>query len=344
MEQKPIAIAPKRDLATYDEFPSEPAKDGEDPSMPYTCLTCARRKVKCDKASPTCSTCRKARLDCTYQEPAPRKRKRKPVDDVQERLELYEQILKTNGLLPNAEGDQNQNAGEAQWPLTLASLDTEKPVVHKTGKLIGKQDKTRYIGPTLMRTLAVDLEPSSDEEDQENEEASPYGLSQIRGPDALSAAFQSPSASSVSLLNFHPTYENAMRMWRIYVDNVDPVVKVAHVPTLEKILQRAAAQPSCVPKATEALLFAVYHFAVISSLEEDIIQILGEERNILLARYEGAVRQALVNAQWLKSTNIAVIQAYMLFLLSVRSTYDPQTFWILTGTATSTLLASSILT
>ncbi|KAK5170636.1 uncharacterized protein LTR77_005225 [Saxophila tyrrhenica] len=335
MEQRPIAIAPKKDQATNDDDSSakEPAKNGEEACMLYTCLTCARRKVKCDKAIPICSTCRKARLDCTYQEPAPRKRKRKPVDDVHERLEQYEKILKANGLLPGAEGQKSSDAGEPQWPfLVTNATSTTLPINSKPGKLIGKEDKARYIGSSVFKTLGDDLEPSSDEDDEGDEEPQPSSFQQIQAPDPLSLAFLSPG-TSVSLLNYHPTYETAMRLWKTYVDNADPVVKAVHVPTMQKILQRAAAQPSRIPKATEALMFAIYHFAVITMEEDDCRQVFGESRASLLARYEAALRQALVNAQFLKSTNLAVIQAFELFLLAVRSFYDPQAFWILTGVA-----------
>jgi len=336
MEQRPIAIAPKRDLATHDDWTNDSAKNGEEasasPCMPYTCLTCARRKVKCDKTSPTCSTCRKARLDCTYQEPAPRKRKRKPVEDVHERLEQYEKILKANGLLPGSGSSKSPNSEEpnSNWPLWLSPSQTPKNNSNP-GKLIGKEDKARYIGSTVFKNLGDDLEPSSDEDDDGDEavQATP----QLRASDPLSLAFLSPGSSSVSLLNCHPTYETAMKLWRLYVDNVDPVVKAVHVPTMQNILQRAAAQPSRVPKATEALVFSIYHFAVISITDEESIKIFGEARTSLLAKFEAALRQALVNAQWLRSTNLAVVQAFELFLLSVRSTYDPQSFWILTGVA-----------
>lgn len=124
----------------------------------------------------------------------------------------------------------------------------------------------------------------------------------------------------------------AMRLWKVYVDNVDPITKVCHVPTMQKIVQRSAAQPSGIPRSLEALLFAIYHFSVISCSEEDVLKTFRESRATLIARYDAALRQALTNAQWLRSVNIQVMQAFLLYLMSVRSTYDPSAFWILTGT------------
>jgi hypothetical protein len=90
-------------------------------------------------------------------------------------------------------------------------------------------------------------------------------------------------------------------------------------------------RPSGVPKATEALLFSIYHFGIISVEDAECKKTFGESKASLLARYEAALRLALVNAQWLKSTNLAVVQAFILYLLATRATCDPQTFWILTG-------------
>lgn len=50
-------------------------------------------------------------------------------------------------------------------------------------------------------------------------------------------------------------------------------------------------------------------------------------------RYHDATRQALVGVHFLRTTELAVLQAYMLLLLSMRNNYDPHTFWILTGIA-----------
>lgn len=360
---KPIAIAPKssggspsQDKDGSTTTGSAAGDPGTPQCMPYTCLTCARRKVKCDKLVPRCSTCTKARLDCSYQEPAPRKRKRRPAgaagegDLVErlERLELYEQILKANGLFPGGEGEEGKGlaGSEPQWPFLASSAKGSQATSNLGGKLVGAEGKARYIGSTVFHNLGVDIEPSSDE-DEDDESAAAVGPVSTtpatagyqfgRPGDPLTATLLSPGTSSVSLLDYHPTYETATRLWRAYVDNVDPLVKVVHVPTMQKILQRSAAQPSGISRPLEALLFSIYHFSVTSSSEEESIKNFGEARATLLARYDAALRQALANAQWLRSVNIQVMQAFLLYLLSVRSTYDPSSFWILTGKSIAVL-------
>ena len=67
--------------------------------------------------------------------------------------------------------------------------------------------------------------------------------------------------------------------------------------------------------------------------DAECLEEFAEPRGKLLSRYHDALRLALVNASFLKSTDFAVLQAFVLFLLSVRNIYDPHTFWILTGVA-----------
>ena len=300
--------------------------------MSFTCVTCARRKVKCDKSAPTCSTCRKARLECVYQEPAPRKRKRKPADDIHERLEQYEKLLKQHGLLPGEEEsakaspEDNEDAFYMQnqrwWPFGGSS----------GGKLVGGQGKSRYIDSNIWRNLGDEVHASSDEEDDPVDQPSTTYMPNSKA-DPVSAAMLSPSTPSASLLDLHPTYENAMKYWKIYVENIDPIVKAVHVPSTLSMLQRVAAQPSAASKSNEALVFAIYHFALIAISDAECMEKFGEQRLKLLSRYHDALRQALVNVSFLRTTDLIVFQAFLLFLLSVRNNYDVHTFWILTGVA-----------
>ena len=59
----------------------------------------------------------------------------------------------------------------------------------------------------------------------------------------------------------------------------------------------------------------------------------GQSRTTLMSKYQYAVRQALINASWLETTEILVMQAFVLFLIAVRTQIDPHTFWIMTGVA-----------
>lgn len=67
------------------------------PQSRYSCVTCARRKVKCDKLSP-CSTCSKSQVACIYRDPVPSQRYRKRVTqrDLLSKIQELETILHSN--------------------------------------------------------------------------------------------------------------------------------------------------------------------------------------------------------------------------------------------------------
>lgn len=302
--------------------------------MAYACVVCTKRKVRCDRTRP-CSTCIKGRVECIYQEPPRRKRKRNPVEDLQERLDRYEKLLVSHGIKPD-----DSPAVDANTPTHAASTlpspkDAQPGVGKSTGKLIRGPGKTRYVDSNIWRNLGEDLHPSSDEEDREDGRL--YGsTSKPDTQDPASFAFYSAATPKQDLLNLHPTYDVALKLWKLYVRNVDPIVRIIHLPTGLEMVQRAAANPSAMSKVTETLLFAIYFFATVSTPEDDFqreFRQLGQSYSSLQERYHLATRQALISCHFMKTTELAVLQAYVIFLLAVRQRYDPHTFWILTGIA-----------
>lgn len=106
------------------------------------------------------------------------------------------------------------------------------------------------------------------------------------------------------------------------------------MPTVQHALDKALHDsPSTVPRAFEALMFAVYAAAVMSLREDDCSQRLGEPRPVLLLRYLAATEAALTRADVLGTTDIVVLQALLLYLLAVRDLYEPRAVWTLTGVA-----------
>jgi hypothetical protein len=56
--------------------------------------------------------------------------------------------------------------------------------------------------------------------------------------------------------------------WQVYMDNVDPIVKILHVPTMTNIVKELRSDMSTITPGVEALMFATY-FAAITSMEAD---------------------------------------------------------------------------
>ncbi|KAI5924909.1 mitogen-activated protein kinase [Camillea tinctor] len=319
---QPVAIAP----APVGGATDLGAKGGPPQHvMPYACQTCAKRKVKCDKAIPICSSCRKSKIECTYQAPPPRWRTRKLASDVLERLARYERILHQHGLL------EKSQFGEATISEPV-SINWNEPEALRTGRLLAGQGRSRYIDSSLWHTIGDDgMQHVSDAEEEEEEEDLVFaGIDEDFALDPLTGAF---IGSRRDLLQYHPTHEKAMILWETHIENVEPLCKILHIPSTTKMLEANSWQPGMASKVDECLMFAIYHFAVFSMTEEECAAKLGQPRAVLMQRYHLATRQALVNASFLRTTELSILQALVLFLMPCRYAYDSHTFWILTGVA-----------
>jgi len=125
-----------------------------------------------------------------------------------------------------------------------------------------------------------------------------------------------PATAAESLKDTHPSPVHIFRLWQTYLDNVDPLVKLFHAPTVQHRILEASSDLANISKGIEALMFGIYALAVTSLADEDCKTMFGEEKSILLSRYRSSAQQALLRAGFLRSSDMVVLQAYVLFLVS----------------------------
>jgi len=205
------------------------------------------------------------------------------------------------------------------------------PDTLEAGQLLSGQGRTRYIDNNLWRNLRdEDIHGLSDHEEEDDDQDF-AGLNGTQlAADPLTGALM---GAQQTLLSYHPTHSEAMILWKTHIQNVEPICKVLHIPSTGQMVETTSRQPATASKADECLLFAMYHFAVFSMTEEDCLTNFTQPRASLLRKYHFATRQALVNAAFLRTTEMSVLQALVLFLLPCRFHYDSHTYWILTGVA-----------
>ena len=120
----------------------------------------------------------------------------------------------------------------------------------------------------------------------------------------------------VSLRPLHPSVPQIMRLWHTFLGNFDPLVKLFHAPTVQNVISQAAMNLDAISQPTEALMFAIYLSATVTMNEQQCLQGLETPKEVLLRRFSNATQQALVNAKFLKSGDIVVLQALTLYLVS----------------------------
>lgn len=61
--------------------------------------------------------------------------------------------------------------------------------------------------------------------------------------------------TAVDISTLHPESVQIFRLWQLYLDNVDPLLKVTHTPTLQGRIIEAASNISNIKPSLEALMF-----------------------------------------------------------------------------------------
>jgi hypothetical protein len=146
----------------------------------------------------------------------------------------------------------------------------------------------------------------------------------------LNAAIFSYRAVS-SLQHFHPSLPQAVTLFAAFTENVAPLVRIFHMPTLTHIYWDAIASLDSLDKHTETLIFAIHYTAVVSLTSEQCLSILHETREAALERYRFAVQQALARGNLLNTQSMTVLQAAVLFLSALSNEDDSRAAWSLTS-------------
>ena len=121
--------------------------------------------------------------------------------------------------------------------------------------------------------------------------------------------------SPAQITDLHPPAIKIFQLWQVYINNVNPLLKISHVPTLQAHVVGVAADPAKIPKPLEALMFGIYLVAVTSLTNEEVEGTFGEEKAVLLSRYHQGTQQALINAGFMRSNELKVLQAFFLYLV-----------------------------
>ncbi|KAK8069925.1 hypothetical protein PG994_006541 [Apiospora phragmitis] len=131
------------------------------------------------------------------------------------------------------------------------------------------------------------------------------------------------SHNTVDLSTLHPEPIQIFRLWQVYLDNVDPLLKVTHTPTLQGRIVEAASKLSGIDRNLEALMFGIYSMAVLSLDKDECESMFGLTKKDLATKYQFSCQQALANAGFLRTNDRDCLTSLFLYLLSVRTETMP---------------------
>ncbi|KAL2848077.1 fungal-specific transcription factor domain-containing protein [Aspergillus pseudoustus] len=319
-----------------------------------SCVTCRRRKVRCNKRSP-CSNCVRAGIECIFPSPgrAPRKTKRPPPENAEllSRLRQLESIVEAAITHPNPlatpsppqdGGDCSggeppsppRNEGATGCPKSTGR-DQPTTLEHEFGRLVIEDNRSRYVSNRFWASLGDEIEelqdildPSSSDDDDDSPPGSASHYSTTR--DSMLFGFYSVAHS---LQSFHPPPGKVPVLWEIYVENVKPLLPIVHGPAAQQLFIKAARAPDALNKDNETLVLTMYFAAIVSTSNGQCMAQLGEARDTLVGRYRFAVEQAFSKAGLLNTQSLTLMQALAIFLNAVRREDDTKFVWSMSALA-----------
>ncbi|KAH8805765.1 fungal-specific transcription factor domain-containing protein [Xylogone sp. PMI_703] len=320
-----------------------------------SCTTCYRRKVKCDKVLTGCSRCSKAGIPCVF---PPRRgaSQTQDEDELRTRLKSLEKIvqelLRRDEMQKNEKTSQLEDHGMDEDPAQVAVLsppesekgsnpNTDCPVL-KNGRLVTVDGRSSYLTSSFwidlneevegLRDLVEGLQDNAETpeslitESHEIESQAPFTTNQ--------GFFFNFSSLAIDLQPLMPKPEHVPLYWQIFTTNVNPLLRILHVPSVQNAFMSAQFGLDGINKASQALIFAICFAAAASMSPENVISQFEEKKDDLLQRLRFAVEQALARADFMGTNDFITLQALVLFLNCIcRQDDDSRVLYTMTGVA-----------
>ncbi|KAF2157034.1 hypothetical protein K461DRAFT_283833 [Myriangium duriaei CBS 260.36] len=293
-----------------------------------SCVSCQQRKVKCERKRP-CTNCVKAGTQCVAAALAPRQRRRRFAErDLLDRIRQYEALLRRHSISfdplhpsgpekvtfthnpkrhesrghASAETNDEEHAGQAD-------LGHEPPLSYRPKNFWTeykeKNDRESVTSHTDLHSGVVNR--SWDETHQDND-----------------LLFFGSANTAIDLVALHPSQMSIFKLWQIYIENINPLLRILHTPTMQTRILDAATRLNDIKPAFEALMFAIYCVSISSLSDEDCRGNLGFLKHDILTSCRFACRQALQKSDVLRSDDFECLTALYLYIISVRPDTDPR--------------------
>uniref|UniRef100_V5F3S6 Xylanolytic transcriptional activator regulatory domain-containing protein n=2 Tax=Kalmanozyma brasiliensis (strain GHG001) TaxID=1365824 RepID=V5F3S6_KALBG len=133
----------------------------------------------------------------------------------------------------------------------------------------------------------------------------------------------------------HPETSLMFRLLHLYEQNIHPLVRVVHMPSVRERLCDITADPAAANAQDHAIFFAMYTVTIGTLTEDESERLFGrEERKVIWERHRRNTQTALCRADLMRSSSLGPVQAFMLYLLTLCKDVDPRSYGIFTGSAT----------
>ncbi|KAK1704813.1 hypothetical protein BDP67DRAFT_417441 [Colletotrichum lupini] len=298
------------------------------PQRVLACVLCQQRKIKCDRKFP-CSHCTKHQLQCVPATQNRPRRRRFPERELLDRLRKYEGLLRQNKVdFEPLHGDLGARYGKSVDDSGGSDDEHRSEGVGMPSPSVTVKSETSYEPKNFWHLVSPELDDSH------------AGLRETIRQTWDQACdsddhilFGSPDRSSVDLSTLHPEPVHIFRLWQIYLDNVNALLRVTHAPSFQARIIEAVSSVENMSPALEALMFSIYSMAILSLSEDACYETFKQPRALLLTKYQFGCQQALSNSQFLRTNDIDCLTALFLYLHASRPSAHIRSISSLLGVA-----------
>ncbi|CAH0019304.1 unnamed protein product [Clonostachys rhizophaga] len=300
-----------------------------------SCVLCKQRKIKCDPTTRPCAQCIKAQVECIEGTRITTRTRRRPQQELLERLARCEELLKqqqqgtssTNS--PMTQSPQPRGTDEsAPEPVSVEEPQTRLKPKSAGGKMVNDKGKVQFMDSQAWVNIHEEIHAIKElVEADEPDNSSAFGSEPSANSDVL---FSDPFPNR-SIEDLRPEPIHIFKLWQVFVARVNPIVKVVHVPTVQSQVMAASTDFNSIPLRSQALLFAIFAMAVLSLTKDEALEILGSSRQDYLRRLHVGTKIALAKLDFLNNYDMVVLQTLLLYFFSLENTYNSHATWILGG-------------
>ncbi|PKX93523.1 Zn(II)2Cys6 transcription factor [Aspergillus novofumigatus IBT 16806] len=293
---------------------------------PRNCVSCKERKARCDRRRP-CVNCTKANQEFIFpttgrilRQPQ-RMRRETPASsgrqvDLMDCIHRLENVVsRLHARTDTSQSKQHENLAGSEEGLRRANDSSE------IGVLVRQERGRLYVGDGFWADLQQEnINAASHEDDAADSIYTPSLQSSHRtiSASATSFLFSSRSMSTASTEDLRPLPSQTLFTWQTFVENVDPFIRVLHVPTICKMIPDSRGNFDVLPSSMEPLMFSIA-FAAVKSLSSEEVQIhFRSNKKDLVSRFRLGTENCLSRADFINTKELSVVQALLVYTLLIR--------------------------
>jgi hypothetical protein len=189
---------------------------------------------------------------------------------------------------------------------------------------------TRFMDSELLATMYREVRKIRRMVEMESDQEDDYDCSEAGTPSEASALFVGAESPTVTgdAKDLWPTRDKALFLWQVYLKRVNPLTKIIHVPTLQCHVGRSYDE---VPGNIRALLFSIFLMAIVTMTVDECREALRTSKEVEVETFASAVRMTLQQLNFIVTDNLAVLQALVIYFISLQGRSHRHTAWISNG-------------